>query len=163
LTPYARSEWQHCRETWRDPSLDELERARRWYVVATQSFGAMVARGREGWAAGSRSYGGLEQLTHLRTAGGPSGWKADRHPNGERHHGRGWGGERLGRMHLSRAASTANRVDAIWRFVERLRLVQVENLDWRECIDKYDHEGALFYLDPPYVPETPAQAATTTS
>jgi hypothetical protein len=68
----------------------------------------------------------------------PAGWKADRHPNGERHHGRGWGGERLGRMHLSRAASTANRIDNIWRFVERMRLVQIENLDWRACIDRYD-------------------------
>ncbi len=68
--------------------------------------------------------------------------------------GRGWGGERLGRMHLSRAASTANRVDNIWRFVERMRLVQIDNLDWRLCLDRYDEPDALFYLDPPYVPET---------
>jgi len=68
--------------------------------------------------------------------------------------GRGWGGERLGRMHLSRAASTANRVDNIWKFVERLRLVQIENLDWRACLERYDDPDALFYLDPPYVPET---------
>lgn len=68
--------------------------------------------------------------------------------------GRGWGGERLGRMHLSRAASTANRVNHIWRFVERLRTVQIDNLDWRACIDRYDDSDALFYLDPPYVPET---------
>lgn len=68
--------------------------------------------------------------------------------------GRGWGGERLGRMHLSRAASTANRVDHIWRYVQRMRLVQVENLDWRACLDRYDAPDALFYLDPPYVPAT---------
>lgn len=68
--------------------------------------------------------------------------------------GRGWGGERLGRMHLSRAASTANRVDHIWRFVERLRLVQIDHLSWRLCLDRYDDPDALFYLDPPYVPET---------
>lgn len=68
--------------------------------------------------------------------------------------GRGWGGERLGRMHLSRAASTANRVDNIWRFVERLRLVQIECLEWRACLERYDHVDCLFYLDPPYVPET---------
>lgn len=67
---------------------------------------------------------------------------------------RGWGGERLGRMHLCRAASTKNRVDHIWRFVERMRSVQVDNLDWRDCLDRYDHEDCLFYLDPPYVPET---------
>ena len=68
--------------------------------------------------------------------------------------GRGWGGERLGRMHLSRAASTANRVDHIWRFVERLRLVQIDHLDWRKCLDRYDDPDCLFYLDPPYVPDT---------
>jgi hypothetical protein len=101
LTPYSRSEWQRCRETWADPTLEPVERARRWYVVASQSFGGMVARGREGWGA------------TLRNASGPAGWKADRHPNGERHHGRGWGGERLGRMHLSaqrrrRTASTTS-------------------------------------------------------
>lgn len=132
LTPYSRAEWIKCRQTWAK-TKDPVERARRWYVVASQSFGGMVARGRDGSSAG---------------------WKLDRHPNGERHHGRGWGGERLGRMHLSRAASTANRVDNIWRFVERMRLVQIENLDWRSCLDRYDAPDCVFYLDPPYVPTT---------
>jgi DNA adenine methylase len=121
LTPYSRSEWQVARDTWFKIE-DSVERARRWYVVASQSFGAMVAK--------------------------------DRHPNGERAHGRGWGGERLGRMHLNRAASTANRIDNLWRFVERMRLVQIESLDWRACIERYDHEDCLFYLDPPYVAGT---------
>lgn len=155
LTPYSRGEWQICRETWQDPDLDEVERARRWFVVASQSFGGMVARAREGWSSGSRSASDTQKLTN---AGGPAGWKSDRTPdqgpNGERHHGRGWGGERLGRMHLSRAASTANRVDHIWKFVERLRLVQIENLEWRVCLERYDSPSALFYLDPPYIPET---------
>lgn len=127
LTPYSRSEWQEARETWFAID-DEVERARRWWVVASQSFGGMVARD-------SRS-----------------GWKLDK--TAERPHGRGWGGERLGRMHLSRAASTANRTDHIWGFVERLRLVQIECLDWRACLERYDAPDCLFYLDPPYVPET---------
>lgn len=121
LTPYSRREWQEARETWWTID-DPIERARRWYVVASQSFGAMVAK--------------------------------DRHPNGERGHGRGWGGERLGRMHLNRAASTANRIDHVWKFVRRMRLVQIEHLDWQACIDRYDHADCLFYLDPPYVPAT---------
>lgn len=33
---------------------------------------------------------------------------------------------------------------------ERLRNVIIENLDWQECIRKYDKEGVLMYLDPPY-------------
>lgn len=34
---------------------------------------------------------------------------------------------------------------------ERLSGVVIENLDWREFIDRYDRPGALFYLDPPYL------------
>ncbi len=26
----------------------------------------------------------------------------------------------------------------------------IEHLDWVECIRRYDREGTLFYLDPPY-------------
>lgn len=33
---------------------------------------------------------------------------------------------------------------------ERLRTVIIENLDWRECIEKYDRANAVIYLDPPY-------------
>ncbi|WP_176086664.1 DNA adenine methylase [Martelella sp. HB161492] len=33
---------------------------------------------------------------------------------------------------------------------ERLSGVVIENLDWRAFIARYDREGALFYLDPPY-------------
>lgn len=121
LTPYSRSEWERAKTGWWKEE-DPVERARQWYVVASQSFGAMVSR--------------------------------DRHPNGERAHGRGWGGERLGRMHLNRAASTANRIDNVWRFVQRMRLVQIECLDWRSCLERYDHEDCVFYLDPPYVAAT---------
>jgi DNA adenine methylase len=154
LSPYSRSEWQRCRETWREEGITDVERARRWFVVATQSFGAMTARGREGWDESGVRIPEPAWRRELRAGGGPAGWKDDRGPNGERHHGRGWGGERLGRMYLSRAASNANRIDHIWRFVERLRVVQIENLDWRACLERYDHADAVFYLDPPYVPAT---------
>lgn len=33
---------------------------------------------------------------------------------------------------------------------ERLQTVIIENLDWRECIDRYDRPGTLMYIDPPY-------------
>jgi DNA adenine methylase len=33
---------------------------------------------------------------------------------------------------------------------ERLQSVQIENLDFRECIKDYDTPGTVFYLDPPY-------------
>ena len=36
-------------------------------------------------------------------------------------------------------------------FAERFRFVNVESLDWRAIVDKYDSEQAFFYLDPPYI------------
>jgi DNA adenine methylase len=33
---------------------------------------------------------------------------------------------------------------------DRLAGVVIENLDWRQFIQRYDRPGALFYLDPPY-------------
>ncbi|MBV9848755.1 MAG: DNA adenine methylase [Armatimonadetes bacterium] len=33
---------------------------------------------------------------------------------------------------------------------DRLRTVIVENLDWRECLDRYDRVGVVMYVDPPY-------------
>jgi len=32
----------------------------------------------------------------------------------------------------------------------RLRTVIIENLDWSECVDRYDREGTVMYIDPPY-------------
>ncbi|EJF5604168.1 DNA adenine methylase [Salmonella enterica] len=37
---------------------------------------------------------------------------------------------------------------------ERMRKVQVENLCWRDLLPRYDRDNTLFYLDPPYVPDT---------
>jgi len=33
---------------------------------------------------------------------------------------------------------------------KRLKTVIIENLSWEACIDRYDREGAVMYLDPPY-------------
>ena len=33
---------------------------------------------------------------------------------------------------------------------QRLRTVIIENLGWRECIDRYDRSGVVMYVDPPY-------------
>ncbi len=38
--------------------------------------------------------------------------------------------------------------------IERLRNVEIENLDIKSFIIKHDHEDAFMYLDPPYVPST---------
>lgn len=33
---------------------------------------------------------------------------------------------------------------------ERLRTVIIENLDWQECVNRYDRPGTVMYIDPPY-------------
>ena len=40
LSPYSREEYGFCRETWEE-CKDEVERARRWFVVVRQSFGGL--------------------------------------------------------------------------------------------------------------------------
>jgi DNA adenine methylase len=66
----------------------------------------------------------------------------------------GWGGERLGRMNQSRASTWAHRADRLTSYARRLHRVQIERLDWRECLERYDGPDTCFYLDPPYVPAT---------
>ena len=36
---------------------------------------------------------------------------------------------------------------------QRIKNILIENLDWRECIKDFDSHDAVFYLDPPYMPE----------
>lgn len=38
--------------------------------------------------------------------------------------------------------------------IERLKMVQVEHMDYSDLIQKYDNKDTLFYLDPPYIHET---------
>lgn len=45
-------------------------------------------------------------------------------------------------------------VDNLHRVAERLRGVAIDNLDWREVLKRYDGPRTLFYLDPPYLPQT---------
>lgn len=33
---------------------------------------------------------------------------------------------------------------------ERLKTVIIENLDWPDCIDRYDSKSTIMYIDPPY-------------
>jgi DNA adenine methylase len=38
--------------------------------------------------------------------------------------------------------------------IERLTELQIERLDYKKCIEKYDNTDTFFYMDPPYFPDT---------
>jgi DNA adenine methylase len=58
LTPYARAEYEQIAAGYDDPSLDELERARRWFIRVNQSISHLAGRGRpSGWAAAYNTNG----------------------------------------------------------------------------------------------------------
>lgn len=43
-----------------------------------------------------------------------------------------------------------NKIESFDGYHKRFEFVNIENLDWKDCIEKYDREGTLFYVDPPY-------------
>ena len=45
-------------------------------------------------------------------------------------------------------------VDALPAIHQRFKNVQIECAEWRDVMSRYDSPETLFYLDPPYVPET---------
>lgn len=55
---------------------------------------------------------------------------------------------------VNTAAAFASHVDDLPYFVDRLRRMQIERLDFSEVIPLYDTAGTLFYCDPPYLHET---------
>lgn len=65
------------------------------------------------------------------------------------------------RVSLSQSGSTTSPwltyVDYLHLYAERMRGVIIENLDFRECLDRFDKDDTLFYLDPPYLAETRSQ------
>jgi DNA adenine methylase len=67
----------------------------------------------------------------------------------------GWGYEVSGvQRGGTRSSSFATSVEQLERFAERFRRVQVDHLDWRAVLSRYDGPGSCFYLDPPYHPAT---------
>lgn len=50
--------------------------------------------------------------------------------------------------HMS--ATYRRRAASLDAFAERFRFANIERLDWRDVVAKYDSEQAFFYLDPPY-------------
>lgn len=140
LTPYAREEYEGCRDGWRDES-DAARRAWAWFVGVRQAFGG---------ATGSAARHGWKYSVDV--------------PNGARGaapaRGRGTWGYSATNASGTRLASAAQRyLSAVERLPEvhaRLQGVQIERGDWRRVLAAYGHAGTLVYLDPPYVHETRA-------
>lgn len=60
-----------------------------------------------------------------------------------------------GRRGMAMTCSTwLSCLDKLPDIHNRLQRVQIENSDWRIILDRYDTPDTLFYLDPPYIPET---------
>jgi len=67
-----------------------------------------------------------------------------------------WGAS-VASLTAGQAQASAGWMNTINRLPEvsaRLRRVQIDNADFRQVIAHYDRPETLFYLDPPYVPET---------
>lgn len=56
-TPYSRPEWRECKDTLDEPDIDDVERARRFFVVAVQSFSGTPGRSWSMSACPKRSKG----------------------------------------------------------------------------------------------------------
>ena len=54
----------------------------------------------------------------------------------------------------NKGISFANKVSTLELVKERLKRVQVDNIDAIACIQYWDSPDTLFYLDPPYIHDT---------
>ena len=61
--------------------------------------------------------------------------------------GRNWG---RALKSSSIAGKLRNKLVHFQEIHERLKRVQIDNLDWEDCILQYDSPETVFYLDPPY-------------
>jgi len=65
-------------------------------------------------------------------------------------------GKTVSRRGMSQSTSKwlSNIEENLPSAIDRLKTVQIENLDYKQVIHKYDNKDTLFYLDPPYIHET---------
>ncbi len=111
LTPYAREEYLYCYKHMNEGN--ELERARRFFIVVNQSFNGTYSR--------------------------QTGWKMSTKET---------------RASISEAVSRwLSKIPNLLEIIERLKYVQITNLDFRTIFEKFDGPETLFYCDPPYLHE----------
>jgi DNA adenine methylase len=57
-------------------------------------------------------------------------------------------------IQVNSGSALANHTDDLPKFVNRLRRMHIENMDFARVIPEYDLPSTLFYCDPPYLHET---------
>jgi DNA adenine methylase len=62
--------------------------------------------------------------------------------------GRNWGYDK---QKKTVANKFRNKVEHLDKIHDMFRMVQVDNLDWSDCLDRYDALSTVFYMDPPYL------------
>lgn len=60
---------------------------------------------------------------------------------------------------VNSGSALANHTDDLPKFIDRLRRIHVENMDFADVIREYDKPTTLFYCDPPYLHETRADTS----
>ncbi|MBT9151710.1 MAG: DNA adenine methylase [candidate division WS2 bacterium] len=66
----------------------------------------------------------------------------------------GYGVGRAGNSFTSQASKWTSSIEMLPSISKRLRKVLIENLDYKDIIERVDSKHVFFYLDPPYLPET---------
>jgi DNA adenine methylase len=149
VTPFAREEYRLACE----PTEEPIERARRLVIRAFMGFGSNAhnERGRY-FRANVRAQksviwqsatGFKGAITHRPSS---IGFRGTSSRTGFRAQSSG--------SNVTPAHDWANYPDALLVAIERLRRVIIESIDAFRLIEQHDRPDTLFYLDPPYLPET---------
>ena len=133
LTPYARAEFESCVEATDDP----VEKARRLIVRSFMGFGS-----------NAHSSSPVAEKNGFKSHTRPA--RADWRCTGFR--------SNSNRSHTTPAHDWANYPPALKMIIDRLRGVVIESRDAFSLLPQHDGVDTLFYLDPPYLPETRSPA-----
>lgn len=154
LTPFAREEFEESIE----PGEEPLEMARRLVIRSFMGFGSnahsICPHTRAGFRAIVRGVNHGDARTGLRFQSGVRA-KPCAGPGNYRSTGFRSNSDRSG---TTPAHDWANYADALPAIIDRLAGVVIENRAALEVMAQHDSAGTLFYVDPPYLPETRSPA-----
>lgn len=124
-TPYSREEFYNCRESWKNFSDEKIRRT-----------------AKEGWKASDLDRHEAIEWARCWYVVLTMGYAHEESPTSP------WKPSKTNDL----AFSWNNRVEELPRFIERLRTVVLEDIDYKKAIELYDSKDTFFYCDPPYTP-----------